>query len=350
MSNPRKISVVICAYTADRWDSLLKAMDSIRRQTLPPDEVIIIIDHNRDLFERVRSHLQGWSSGRRMTSGRMTGLTIIENRNQPGLSGARNSGIAVASGDFIAFIDEDAEALPDWLQRLISGFQDPRVLGVGGSIQPKWLEGRPFWFPQEFDWVVGCTYRGMPSSRAAVRNLIGCNMAFRREVFDAVGGFISGIGRVGTYPAGCEETELCIRAGQQWKNGFFMYDPQARVKHRVPESRARWGYFVERCYAEGRSKARVASLVGSGDGLSNERSYTFYALPQGVMRSVKDALSNKQLRDLGRAVAIVSGLAITTVGYLQGSLAGWISTQREAGWKRFGISRLREYKKKARQA
>jgi GT2 family glycosyltransferase len=323
----------------------LEAVDSIRRQSLPPDEVILVIDHNRDLFHRVRNHLQNWIPG-----GRILGLTIIENRHQQGLSGARNSGIAIASGDIIAFIDEDAEASPDWLERLNSGFQDPRVLGVGGAILPKWLEGRPFWFPQEFDWVVGCTYRGMPSSRAAVRNLIGCNMAFRREVFEAVGGFISGIGRIGKYPAGCEETELCIRAGQRWENGFFMYDPQARVEHRVPVSRATWGYFVERCFAEGRSKARVASLVGSSDGLSNERSYTFHALPQGVMRSVKDALSNKRVGDLGRAAAIFSGLAITTAGYLQGSLAGWLTNQREAGWARWGIERLRENKKKTRQA
>ncbi len=163
------------------------------------------------------------------------------------------------------------------------------VIGVGGAIEPVWLEGRPAWFPEEFDWVVGCTYHGMPQTQTGVRNLIGCNMSFRREVFGLVGGFRDGIGRVGTRPVGCEETEICIRINHRWPNRKLLYDPQARVNHRVPPNRATWHYFRTRCFSEGLSKSLVTQYVGSKDGLASERTYTFHTLPRGVLRGAADA-------------------------------------------------------------
>src|SRR5688572_30210695 len=193
-----EISVVICAYTEERWNELLASVESVQQQTLPPVEIIVVIDHNDALYQRARKILKN--------------SMVIENQEVRGLSGARNSALALAKGSVIAFIDEDATASPDWLQTLNANYQDKTVLGVGGQVKPAWQIGRPAWFPEEFDWVVGCTYRGLPEQTASVRNLIGCNMSFRREVFSSVGGFRNGIGRIGTLPVGCEETELCIRA------------------------------------------------------------------------------------------------------------------------------------------
>lgn len=297
-------SVVICAYTEDRWDALIAAVDSVRAQTIPPTEIIVVIDHNRPLLTRARSALPG--------------VTLIENQEARGLSGARNSGIAAARGDVIAFLDEDAIAEPDWLAWLLGGYQNPRVLGVGGAIEPLWSEARPEWFPEEFDWVVGCTYRGMSTVTAPVRNLIGCNMSFRREIFEVVGGFQNGIGRIGTLPVGCEETELCIRVRQRWPDSVLLYEPRARVYHRVPESRANWRYFRSRCYAEGLSKAQVSRLVGARDGLASERAYTFRTLPRGVGRGLLDSLREGDLRGVRRAAAIIAGLSLTAAGYLAG--------------------------------
>jgi hypothetical protein len=160
----------------------------------------------------------------------------------------------------------------------------------------------------------------MPQTPTTVRNLIGCNMSFRREVFGVVGGFRDGIGRVGTRPVGCEETELCIRVNQRWSNKKLLYDPAAQVYHRVPANRGTWHYFLTRCFSEGLSKALVAQLVGSKDGLSNERTYTFRTLPLGVLRGSIDAL-RLDLNGLRRAASIVGGLAFTTAGYLKGRLS-----------------------------
>jgi hypothetical protein len=186
----------------------------VRQQTVPPNEIIVVVDHNPALLAQLRQHLPD--------------IRAIENWQPRGLSGARNSGIAIASGEVVVFIDEDATAAPDWLEQLESHYDREDVLGFGGAIKPVWLPQRPRWLPAEFDWVVGCTYRGLPETASRVRNLIGCNMSLRREAFQQTAGFRSGIGRVSARPVGCEETELCIRLLQQQPQGRLIYEPGAR--------------------------------------------------------------------------------------------------------------------------
>lgn len=301
---PINISVIVCAYTEERWDNMLAMVESLHRQTLLPMEVILVIDHNAALFERSRRTF--------------VDEIVIENHKVRGLSGARNSGLAVAKGDIIAFMDEDASAEPIWLETLLKHFSDEKVVGVGGGIIPAWTFKQPDWFPAEFNWVIGCTYRGMPESAAPIRNLIGCNMAYRRDVFARIGGFRDGIGRIGTFPAGCEETELCIRASQQIPGSKMVYEPLARVHHSVTPSRGTLRYFYNRCFAEGRSKALISRIIGAKDGLSSERSYTRKTLPLGVLRGITDTFKG-DFAGLKRAGAIIIGLFTTAAGFLSGS-------------------------------
>jgi hypothetical protein len=300
------VSVIICTYTDDRLADLTAAVESIRAQSIPPIEVIVVVDHNPRLFEHARACFPD--------------AVVIENQETPGLSGARNCGIATARGAIIAFLDDDAVAATDWLEQLLPGYNDPQIGGVGGAIDPLWSSCAPAWFPEEFNWIVGCTYRGMPEHTTLVRNLIGANMSFRREVFETVGVFRNGIGRLGTQPLGCEETEICIRAHQRWPHRVFLFEPQARVQHRVPAQRTRWAYFRARCYAEGLSKAQIAEFVGTKDGLQSERTYVSRALPRGVVRGVADTMRG-DATGLGRAAAIVAGLALTCAGYLVGKVS-----------------------------
>ncbi|MDO8674025.1 MAG: glycosyltransferase family 2 protein, partial [Dehalococcoidia bacterium] len=184
------ISIVICAYTEKRWEETVAAVESIKNQSTPATQIIVVIDHNRALLLRAIRNISG--------------VVIVENRKQRGLSGARNTGVEMAIGEIVGFIDDDASAAEDWLERIGAGYADQSVIGVGGAVEPIWHNARPKWFPEEFDWVVGCSYRGMPSSAATIRNPLGCNMTFRRSVFELVGGFREDIGRVGTLPVGCE--------------------------------------------------------------------------------------------------------------------------------------------------
>ena len=296
------VSVIICTYTEARWADLITAVDSIRRQSVAVREIIIVVDHNPALWARVREQVPD--------------AMVIENQEPSGLSGARNSGVAISQSPLIAFLDDDAIAEKDWVKKLARCCENPEVLGAGTRVDPLWETQQPTWFPEEFYWVVGCTYRGLPQTQARIRNLSGGSMCLRREIFETIGGFRSGIGRTAIRPLGCEETELCIRAGQQWPDRFFLYDPNIRVQHHIPASRARWDYFRARCYAEGQSKALVARHVGRGDGLASERTYTLKTLPRGIARGLTDAILRGDLMGLARAGAIVAGLAYTIAGYL----------------------------------
>lgn len=148
-------------------------------------------------------------------------------------------------------------------------------------------------------------------------------MSFRRTALQGAGGFSTGLGRVGVLPLGCEETELCIRLRRNSPGSQILFDPDLVVRHHVSPDRERLGYFVRRCWGEGRSKYVVSTLVGAGDALSAERSYVVRVLPAGALRGLAGALRGpRRLAHLGRAAAIVLGLAVTTLGYGRAMLGG----------------------------
>lgn len=300
----RPFSVVVCAYSSERWDDLVRAMGSLQTQTLSGTEIILVIDHNDALLTEAMSAFGD--------------IAVIPNRHPRGLSGARNTGVEAATGSVVAFLDDDAVARPDWLERLAAHYQVDGVLGVGGAAVPIWPTAAPRWFPPEFLWVVGCSYLGQPTSAEPVRNLLGCNMSFRREVFDMVGMFTVGIGRLGTRPVGCEETEFCIRVRQHKPEAAIVYDPSAAVDHRVGMPRTCFSYFASRCYAEGLSKALVTDLVGQQSALASERRYVSRVLPQGILRAISAGLRGDGF-GAARGGALLAGLGLTVAGYVTGS-------------------------------
>lgn len=306
MTQP-SISVVICVYTEQRWREILEAVESIHHQSEESLEIILVVDHNPILRNRLTKALSN--------------VIVVENEQAQGLSGGRNTGISVARGDVIAFLDDDAVADPDWLKYLGDCYADPTVVAAGGRTLPNWQTRSPDWFPQEFAWTVGCTYLGMPRSRTAVRNIMGGNASYRRELFQQIGGFRINIGRSsGKRPMGCEETELCIRIKQFRPQAVLLFEPQAVIHHLVPANRCRLSYFTSRCYAEGLSKAAVAARVGAQDALSSERSHATRTLPKGVARNLGAAIRG-DLWGAARAGAIVIGLAATVAGYAVGSIS-----------------------------
>jgi glycosyltransferase involved in cell wall biosynthesis len=291
-------AVVICAYTEERWNELVAAVRSVETQSTSAAEIVVVVDHNDVLLRRSQAEFGGPT------------VRVVPNTEAQGLGGARNSGLAATVSEVVVFLDDDAEADAHWLERLCAGYADGDVLGVGGRIDAVWGCGRPFWFPEEFDWVVGCSYKGLPAVASSVRNLIGCNMSFRRHVFDEIGVFKLGYG--------CDETEFCLRLGERWPHKRLVYEPNAVVAHRVSASRHEFRHFRERCYFEGGSKAVVTWLHPVREGLSSERAYTLKTLPRGVILNVTDAALRRRPGGLARAAAIVVGLGFTTAGYVAG--------------------------------
>jgi GT2 family glycosyltransferase len=302
-------SVVVCVYTAERWDQIEAAIESLDKQRRSPAEIAVVVDHNPALFERLQeAHPE---------------LIVIENVHERGLSGARNTGVEATSGDVVVFLDDDARADAAWLDAMLSSFdEDPRVAGAGGLVVPEWTDRAPSWFPEEFLWVIGCSYRGLPTDTADVRNPIGASMAFRRSAFETAGPFDASVGRNASSegPMGCEETLLSLRVREALPDARIVHEPRSVAYHSVPTSRGTWRYFLARCYAEGISKRQVASSVTSKDALGVERGYVLGTLTSGVALAAKDFVRHPAWPPLGRIAAIGLGLLATTAGYLRGAV------------------------------
>lgn len=296
---PSLVSVVVCTYSEARWPQLVQSLGSVTRQTMPPAEVVLVVDYNPGLEEAARAEFPT--------------ATVVANAEGRGLSGARNTGARAARGDIVVFLDDDAWAEADWLEQLIDAFRSPAVIGAGGAAMPAWERGRPGWFPEEFYWVVGCSYRGLPERRGSVRNPLGCNMAFRRAAFEVAGGFRSDFGRVGTRPIGVEETEFSVRVRSTLPAADILYVPDAVVRHTVPAQRATWAYFIRRCYGEGLSKAHLRRVAGARGALSAEGGYLASVIPSGIIRN----LVGLRLR---RSMALIAGVFITLYGFVIGTI------------------------------
>jgi cellulose synthase/poly-beta-1,6-N-acetylglucosamine synthase-like glycosyltransferase len=304
MTGERTWSVVICSYAEERWELLVRSIESALQQSRTPDEIVVVVDHNERLLEMVDSAF-GDST------------RVVENLSSPGESGSRNTGTYLAKGTHVAFLDDDACADADWLMHLDDAFDSPGVVGVGGALLPKWVEAAPRWIPEEFLWVVGCSYRGLPRKRAEIRNPIGANMAFETSGVVGAGGFDSRLGRVGKHPAACAETDLAMRIVSS-TGGVIVYEPAAVAQHTVPAHRATWTYFRRRCFAEGRSKAMLVRATGFRSATSSERSYVAGALPRGILTRMADAVRDQESGPLVQCLAIGGLLAIAGGGFVLG--------------------------------
>ena len=303
--NAERLSVVVCAFTFDRLELTTRCVHSVLSQEPPPERVIVVIDHNEALFAAMKR--------------RFPDVTVVPNQGLKGLSGGRNTGIANATGDFIAFVDDDAVPRPGWLAAMTAGFDDPAVVGVGGHAEPDWDGEKPDWFPDEYLWVVGCSYEGL-RAEGPVRNPLGCNMAFRRTVFEVSGGFNEKLGRIGTLPFGCEETEFSVRALRLRPDASIVMVRGATVSHRVTTDRKRVRYLFERCFYEGVGKALLTRLTDNR-ALSAERSYAARTIPRAVGRELVRAVRlDRPLLRLGRAAILIGGLVAAGLGYVRGSI------------------------------
>jgi len=297
------VSVVICAYAQHRWAQTRAAVRSATGQVPAPREVLLVIDHNAELAARARRELGD--------------VVVLDNDGVPGLSAARNTGLRAARCAVTAFLDDDAVARPGWLASLVAPYGDPDVVATGGSIHPRWPRSRPRWLPPEFDWVVGCSYRGLPESGGVVRNPIGASMSIRTQPAMRAGGFDCAVGRTASRPRGCEETVLAIRLTTGRPRSSVVYVPAASVDHHVASERTRFRYFVRRCWHEGQSKAYVVCSVGPGSGLDRERRYLTSVIPGALVRDLRQLLAGHP-RGLLRMTCTVAGVLATVGGYLAG--------------------------------
>jgi GT2 family glycosyltransferase len=292
------VSVVVCTHSVARREMLGDLIESIAAGSLPPEDLVIVVDRNRPLFEALEAST--WPLP----------LHVIESPGA-GLSAARNAGWQSVTSPLVAFIDDDAIASPGWLEELVQAVDQHAADVAGGGIEPRWTGEAPAWYSPMLGWVVGCSYEGLPREPAKVRNVIGCNMVFRRELLEQLGGFDTTLGRTNNGLAGCEETELCIRANRAGAN--VMLIPGAQVAQILPPDRRRFRYAVRRGWDEGRSKRMLVGLHGPV--LATESTYA-RALLRQALRWLGSGILHRRAADLRHAVGLLAVLSSTTASYL----------------------------------
>ncbi|MEF8938006.1 MAG: glucosyl-dolichyl phosphate glucuronosyltransferase [Halovenus sp.] len=300
-----KVSVVICTYSEEMYEHFVDCFESIQHQTYDDVEIVVIVDGNEPLYERIDG-----------AYGDLPDVTIDCNDENLGLSGSRNNALEHVTGDVVALIDDDAVADERWIEELVSVYEQRDAIAVGGKMTPIWVAGKPDFLPEEFYWLVGVTHRGFAEPGEEVRNTFGSNISFRTHVLEELGGFETQVGRQGEKNLQAHETEFCARMREEYGRGVI-YNPDAEVGHKVFEFRTDIEWLLERAFWQGYSKRAMETLV-SADSSAEESDFLRQLLVEFVpdrLRSMLSAPSTTKAEQFGTLVLLTGTVG---AGYLYG--------------------------------
>jgi glycosyltransferase involved in cell wall biosynthesis len=249
------LSVVVCTY--NRAASLRRTLDALDAQVTPPPLAweVVIVDNNST--DATRAEVERFAGRARMPV-----RSVFVARQ--GLSHARNAGLAEVRGAIVAFTDDDVDPLRDWVAHVAGVMDEARADVLGGRIVPAWIESPPRWLADRPNLLAELAILDHPTPTTveavgATPNVWGANMAFRRGVFEGLGGFDTRRGIVGHKLYRGEESEL---VGRALAAGFrVVYDPRPVVRHRIGRDRTRLAYlsrlYLERAEGDGLLRPRL---------------------------------------------------------------------------------------------
>lgn len=248
MAKLNHVSIVMCTY--NRAHIMEESVDSFFAMNIPNDfefELIIVNNNSTDHTLKIAIDLQNkYGSNLKY---------IFE--STPGLSHARNRGLAASTGEIVAFVDDDIFFEREWLKNLLSAFSRfPEVDSVGGKIEVVFEGNLPRWLNDERleHYSFGATKFGDDARILKFPHYpYGSNMAFRRSAIFAMKGFSTNLGRTPATLLSNEETEFFYRFGKA--NFKTLYVPNALIRHRIPQFRLTRKWVLTRFYWQGISNA-----------------------------------------------------------------------------------------------
>ncbi|MDL0120432.1 glucosyl-dolichyl phosphate glucuronosyltransferase [Halobacterium salinarum] len=297
-----KVSVVVCTYSMDRYGPFADAVESVLAQTHDDLEVVLVVDGNDDVFERVRADF-----------GDEEHVVLHCNDENQGISYSRTKGAKIASGDIVAFIDDDATAEDDWIEQLLGVYAETDAIAVGGDVVPDWQTQKPDFFPAEFYWLVGCVEPGFAEDGEEVRNTYGSNISYRRDQFLDVGGYDPNTGRKGDKHLQAHEAPVGIRLREEYGRGM-VFTRDARVHHKLFDYRGEFGWLVSRSFWQGYSKRVMDLLYPNAE--DNKSSYLRQLLTRFVPKRVENLVRSPSLTRLQQLVAIFVFTVAVGLGYV----------------------------------
>jgi glucosyl-dolichyl phosphate glucuronosyltransferase len=240
------ISVVMCTY--NRAELLDISLDALVNQTLDNKyyEVIIIDNFSTDHTAELAKSF------------------IIKKPNfryvyepEIGLSNARNRGWREANGEYVAYIDDDAKAEPEWLFEMFKFINRyPDVSVFGGPYEGYALVDIPDWFPPEYgSHNLGFTDRPIEVGKEWIS---GGNIVFRKEVLKLCAGFDDALGMKGNRVSYGEETRLLKDLSDQGYDVY--YASKMKVKHLIAEYKMSLWWLLKSEYAVGTSSSKTFNL------------------------------------------------------------------------------------------
>ncbi len=297
-----RVSVVLCTYSLDRYPEFREAADSVLGQTHDDVELVVVVDGTDDVYERVTADY-----------GDVENATLHCNEENRGLSHSRNVGAELATGDVVAFLDDDAVASADWVERLVDAYDRYDALAVGGRMVPDWLDGEPAYLPEEFYFLIGVTYRGFREREGYVRNTFSSNLSFDRETFLDLGGFKTEMGKRGENNLQGGETELCARLERE-TGEQVVYVPDATVEHKIYDYRTERRWLLERAFWQGYSKRRMEEVAAESTDAEQEflRKLLLWFIPDRVAELVTSPSTERA----DRLAMLLALTGVTGVGYL----------------------------------
>ncbi|MFO7926408.1 glucosyl-dolichyl phosphate glucuronosyltransferase [Natronomonas sp.] len=298
-----KVSVVVCTYAEAMYDEFVECVESVLAQTHGDVEVVIVVDGTASVYVRAREEL-----------GEREHVVVHCNDENRGVSASRTRGAELASGDVVAFIDDDAVADPRWVEELVETYEERDALAVGGRMTGRWLAGRPWYLPEEFDWLVGVTYPGFAEAGEEVRNTFESNISFRREVFLELGGYDPSFGPDAESYSHSEGAEIGARLQAEYGRGV-VYNPDAIVEHKVFEERIELTHLLTRAFQQGVSKRRMERQAPEA-AASEESAYLRRVFINGVPKRVTESVRSHTLTPLGEAAMLVAFTFAVGLGYL----------------------------------
>jgi len=297
-----KVSVVVCTYSMDRYGPFSECVESVLAQEYEPLEVVLVVDGNEDVFERVRDDF-----------GDEENVVLHCNDENQGISYSRTKGAELASGDVVAFIDDDAAAESDWVANLVDVYENTDAIAVGGDVKPDWQTEKPAFFPEEFYWLVGCVEPGFAEDGEEVRNTYGSNISYRREQFLEVGGYDPNTGRKGDKHLQAHEAPVGIRLLEAYGQGM-VFTEDAVVHHKLFDYRGEFGWLVSRSFWQGYSK-RVMDLLYP-DAPDDKSAYLKQLLTHFVPKRVKGLVRSPSVAEVKQLLSIFVFTGAVGLGYL----------------------------------
>jgi glycosyltransferase involved in cell wall biosynthesis len=183
-----------------------------------------------------------------------------------GLSYARNTAAREARGEYVAYLDDDAEADPAWLAALVQECRESQPDFCGGPSYPLYRTPKPDWYLDRYG--TGYVYGEQPRWLGRDEWLGGMNFIVKRALCAQLGGFRTDLGMIGNTTAYGEDTEFLMRAWTANPQLKVRYLPQASIRHEVRPEKMTLRWKVKAAWAGGCSSTimspqnRKQAIVG----------------------------------------------------------------------------------------